>query len=241
MGLSSRDVAAATAEDTFHWSQIGGELDMAKPIGQASPRKQPAVLECPRCKSTNTKFCYYNNYSRTQPRHLCRACKRHWTEGGTLRNVPVGGGRKNKRARTKSSDDDPYQHRRQQQQEVAAAAAAAAPVASSPFALQLDNDFTDTLRQLLSQQQQQQQLFPSSLFPLPSDYTSSSDPFSTAAAAPPSGSAAGQELAGDDNPLCPSKWLQEPPQMQQLSYWNFWDVGIADLSTQEVGQSEGLQ
>ncbi|KAJ6838284.1 putative dof zinc finger protein DOF3.1 [Iris pallida] len=238
MGLSSRDVAAATAEDTtFHWSQIGGELDMAKPTGQASPRKQPAVLECPRCKSTNTKFCYYNNYSRTQPRHLCRACKRHWTEGGTLRNVPVGGGRKNKRARTKSSNDDDS-HQQQQQQQVVAAAAA--PVAS-PFALQLDNEFTDTLRQLLCQQQQH--LFPSSnLLPLPSDhYTSSSDPFSTAAAAPPSGSAAGQELAGDDDPLCPSKWLQEPPQMQQLSYWNFWD-GIADLgTTQELGQAEGLQ
>ena len=56
-------------------------------------------LKCPRCDSTNTKFCYYNNYNKSQPRHFCRACKRHWTKGGTLRNVPVGGGRKNKRVR----------------------------------------------------------------------------------------------------------------------------------------------
>ncbi|PWZ36662.1 Dof zinc finger protein DOF5.8 [Zea mays] len=53
------------------------------------PRQQQ--LECPRCRSTNTKFCYYNNYSTAQPRHFCRACRRYWTHGGTLRDVPVGG------------------------------------------------------------------------------------------------------------------------------------------------------
>ncbi|XP_022946982.1 dof zinc finger protein DOF3.2-like isoform X3 [Cucurbita moschata] len=32
-------------------------------------RPQPEqVLRCPRCDSTNTKFCYYNNYSLSQPR-----------------------------------------------------------------------------------------------------------------------------------------------------------------------------
>lgn len=57
-------------------------------------------LKCPRCDSSNTKFCYYNNYSLSQPRHFCKACKRYWTRGGTLRNVPVGGGsRKNKRVK----------------------------------------------------------------------------------------------------------------------------------------------
>ncbi|KAJ3682127.1 hypothetical protein LUZ60_014700 [Juncus effusus] len=55
-------------------------------------------LNCPRCNSTNTKFCYYNNYSLTQPRYFCKSCRRYWTEGGSLRNVPVGGGsRKNKK------------------------------------------------------------------------------------------------------------------------------------------------
>ncbi|XP_039036634.1 dof zinc finger protein DOF3.7-like isoform X2 [Hibiscus syriacus] len=64
----------------------------------------PEQLNCPRCNSTNTKFCYYNNYSLTQPRYFCKTCRRYWTEGGSLRNVPVGGGsRKNKRSTTIST------------------------------------------------------------------------------------------------------------------------------------------
>ncbi|KAL6498583.1 hypothetical protein OROHE_026524 [Orobanche hederae] len=35
--------------------------------------------------STNTKFCYYN---KSHPRHFCKSCKRHWTKGGALRNIP---------------------------------------------------------------------------------------------------------------------------------------------------------
>ncbi|KAF7019641.1 unnamed protein product [Triticum aestivum] len=54
-------------------------------------QQQQQKLECPRCSSTDTKFCYYNNYSTSQPRHYCRTCRRYWTQGGTLRNVPVGG------------------------------------------------------------------------------------------------------------------------------------------------------
>uniref|UniRef100_A0A7N0V005 Dof zinc finger protein n=1 Tax=Kalanchoe fedtschenkoi TaxID=63787 RepID=A0A7N0V005_KALFE len=49
-------------------------------------------LKCPRCDSLNTKFCYYNNYNLSQPRHFCKSCRRYWTKGGVLRNVPVGGG-----------------------------------------------------------------------------------------------------------------------------------------------------
>ncbi|KAL6840689.1 hypothetical protein ACP4OV_029553 [Aristida adscensionis] len=71
----------------------------AAAAGVADPRAE--ALRCPRCDSANTKFCYYNNYSLSQPRHFCKACKRYWTRGGTLRNVPVGGGcRKNKRSRS---------------------------------------------------------------------------------------------------------------------------------------------
>ena len=56
-------------------------------------------LRCPRCDSSNTKFCYYNNYNLTQPRHFCKTCRRYWTKGGALRNGPIGGGcRKNKNA-----------------------------------------------------------------------------------------------------------------------------------------------
>ncbi|KAF0891138.1 hypothetical protein E2562_005207 [Oryza meyeriana var. granulata] len=57
----------------------------------SNKKKKQQQLECPRCRSTNTKFCYYNNYSTSQPRHFCRACRRYWTHGGTLRDVPVGG------------------------------------------------------------------------------------------------------------------------------------------------------
>lgn len=66
---------------------------------------QQPPLRCPRCDSSNTKFCYYNNYSLSQPRHFCKACKRYWTRGGTLRNVPVGGGcRKNKRVKRQAGN-----------------------------------------------------------------------------------------------------------------------------------------
>ncbi|KAK4769966.1 hypothetical protein SAY87_030498 [Trapa incisa] len=52
------------------------------------------VTACPRCNSTDTKFCYFNNYNVNQPRHFCRGCQRYWTAGGTLRNVPIGAGRR---------------------------------------------------------------------------------------------------------------------------------------------------
>uniref|UniRef100_A0A0A9DMN5 Dof zinc finger protein n=1 Tax=Arundo donax TaxID=35708 RepID=A0A0A9DMN5_ARUDO len=69
------------------------------------PLPEPSMLRCPRCDSTNTKFCYFNNYSLSQPRHFCKACRRYWTRGGALRNVPVGGGcrRNTKRASKKQS------------------------------------------------------------------------------------------------------------------------------------------
>ncbi|KAG6498653.1 hypothetical protein ZIOFF_038374 [Zingiber officinale] len=54
--------------------------------------EQEQNLRCPRCDSTDTKFCYYNNYNLSQPRHFCKSCRRYWTKGGALRNVPVGGG-----------------------------------------------------------------------------------------------------------------------------------------------------
>ncbi|KAI3828759.1 hypothetical protein L1987_02869 [Smallanthus sonchifolius] len=70
---------------------------------RARPQKA-AVVNCPRCESSNTKFCYYNNYSLSQPRYFCKTCRRYWTEGGTLRNISVGGGsRKNKRSSSSSS------------------------------------------------------------------------------------------------------------------------------------------
>uniref|UniRef100_A0A0E0KXP5 Dof zinc finger protein n=1 Tax=Oryza punctata TaxID=4537 RepID=A0A0E0KXP5_ORYPU len=104
----------------------GGAVGPAKPMSMSErarlariPLPEPG-LKCPRCDSTNTKFCYFNNYSLSQPRHFCRACRRYWTRGGALRNVPVGGGyrRHAKRAKPKA----------------ASAAAAAAAVAGSSAA-----------------------------------------------------------------------------------------------------------
>lgn len=67
---------------------------------QVAPHQPPPPQKCPRCESLNTKFCYYNNYNLGQPRYFCKGCRRYWTHGGTLRNVPVGGGcRKGRRGR----------------------------------------------------------------------------------------------------------------------------------------------
>ncbi|CAI0444772.1 unnamed protein product [Linum tenue] len=57
-------------------------------------KKPDKIIPCPRCKSLETKFCYFNNYNVNQPRHFCKGCQRYWTAGGALRNVPVGAGRR---------------------------------------------------------------------------------------------------------------------------------------------------
>ncbi|KAL6011505.1 hypothetical protein ACLOJK_001953 [Asimina triloba] len=89
-------------------SPSSGEI-MACPRPALERRLRPQhdqALKCPRCDSTNTKFCYYNNYSLSQPRYFCKTCRRYWTKGGSLRNVPVGGGcRKSKKAATKKPHD----------------------------------------------------------------------------------------------------------------------------------------
>ncbi|GFZ12177.1 OBF binding protein 4 [Actinidia rufa] len=77
------------------------------------PNQSHQALKCPRCDSLNTKFCYYNNYNLSQPRHFCKNCRRYWTKGGVLRNVPVGGGcRKAKHSKPKSSADAPARERK---------------------------------------------------------------------------------------------------------------------------------
>lgn len=83
----------------------GGGASSGRFFGDRRLRPYPnQALKCPRCDSLNTKFCYYNNYNLSQPRHFCKNCRRYWTKGGVLRNVPVGGGcRKAKRSKPKSS------------------------------------------------------------------------------------------------------------------------------------------
>ncbi|CAN1138091.1 Dof zinc finger protein DOF5.4 [Linum perenne] len=76
---------------------FGGDHRRLRPHGHQA-------VNCPRCDSINTKFCYYNNYNLSQPRHFCKSCRRYWTNGGVLRNVPVGGGcRKAKRSKPKQN------------------------------------------------------------------------------------------------------------------------------------------
>ncbi|KAG6427371.1 hypothetical protein SASPL_111614 [Salvia splendens] len=89
----------------------GGSIrpgSMAERARMANIPMPETSLKCPRCESTNTKFCYFNNYSLSQPRHFCKACRRYWTRGGALRTVPVGGGcRRNKRSKSSTSKSTP--------------------------------------------------------------------------------------------------------------------------------------
>ncbi|KAM3391373.1 hypothetical protein ACQJBY_012822 [Aegilops geniculata] len=86
---AKRPFAADSTPDAAEQEHpLAQESAVTKKNGQS---QQQPKLECPRCSSTDTKFCYYNNYSTAQPRHYCRTCRRYWTHGGTLRKVPVGG------------------------------------------------------------------------------------------------------------------------------------------------------
>ncbi|XP_039037278.1 dof zinc finger protein DOF3.6-like [Hibiscus syriacus] len=116
--------AGVITSESHHYSQlppppaaaagVGGGAGGIKP-GSMTERARLAkipqpesALKCPRCESTNTKFCYFNNYSLSQPRHFCKTCRRYWTRGGALRNVPVGGGyRRNKRSKGSNRSKSP--------------------------------------------------------------------------------------------------------------------------------------
>ncbi|KAK4413806.1 Dof zinc finger protein DOF3.1 [Sesamum alatum] len=90
-------------ENSSFYSQIKAQAQQPQP--QFPEHEQ---LKCPRCDSTDTKFCYYNNYNLSQPRHFCKSCRRYWTKGGALRNIPVGGGsRKNAKRSSSSSSAAP--------------------------------------------------------------------------------------------------------------------------------------
>ncbi|KAF7108004.1 hypothetical protein CFC21_108564 [Triticum aestivum] len=85
---------------------FGGAAESAGLLRRGGAAAAQEEVRCPRCDSANTKFCYYNNYNLSQPRHFCKGCRRYWTKGGLLRNVPVGGGcRKPKRKAAAASSD----------------------------------------------------------------------------------------------------------------------------------------
>ncbi|KAK1410628.1 hypothetical protein QVD17_37165 [Tagetes erecta] len=97
--IASKD---ANKDDGQTMGDGGGGRSGGRNTSTLSPPEQ--IAKCPRCDSSNTKFCYYNNYSLAQPRPFCKACKRYWTKGGALRNVPIGGScKKNKKTKSCSS------------------------------------------------------------------------------------------------------------------------------------------
>ncbi|CAN8255018.1 unnamed protein product [Cochlearia groenlandica] len=94
---------------SMHQQNMVGVSSYSSQEYQNQQKKQPRPappeqsLKCPRCDSTNTKFCYYNNYSLSQPRYFCKSCRRYWTKGGILRNIPIGGANYRKHKRSSSS------------------------------------------------------------------------------------------------------------------------------------------
>lgn len=76
-----------------------------------APRAQPKLARptgpppsCPRCHAgpEHTRFAFFNNKNPDQPRYYCKACQRHWTAGGTLRQVETGAGKRSTRSVNKS-------------------------------------------------------------------------------------------------------------------------------------------
>ena len=99
---SARDGGHATASKGSAGGTVKAEANKAKGKREQPPKPDYHVA-CPRCKSDDTKFCYYNNYNIKQPRFYCKDCCRYWTEGGMLRNVRVGSGRR-KTKKTKEKE-----------------------------------------------------------------------------------------------------------------------------------------
>ncbi|KAF3441458.1 hypothetical protein FNV43_RR15372 [Rhamnella rubrinervis] len=87
---SSLQVSGAQLHTTSKEEKIDADSSEQEKIF----KKPDKILPCPRCNSLETKFCYFNNYNVNQPRYFCKKCQRYWTAGGTMRNVPVGAGRR---------------------------------------------------------------------------------------------------------------------------------------------------
>lgn len=108
-----------------------------KERGKPKLPRPETVENCPRCGSAETKFCYYNNYNIKQPRFFCKACQRYWTAGGTLRDVPVGSGRrKSKSATTKEQDSSSLSDTAKPASNFPVPGAAGGALGSYPSALQ---------------------------------------------------------------------------------------------------------
>lgn len=97
---------SAETETSLQKSSTNGEQSETSNSEDKTLKKPEKILPCPRCNSMDTKFCYFNNYNVNQPRHFCKNCQRYWTAGGTMRNVPVGAGRR----KNKNSCASHYRH-----------------------------------------------------------------------------------------------------------------------------------
>ncbi|KAE8709630.1 Dof zinc finger protein DOF1.7 [Hibiscus syriacus] len=106
--MDSSDWLQGTESEIDCSSLSGDILTCSRPLVERRLRPpHEEVVKCPRCESTHTKFCYYNNYSLSQPRYFCKTCRRYWTKGGTLRNIPVGGGCRKKKKFSSSKKSTP--------------------------------------------------------------------------------------------------------------------------------------
>ncbi|KAL5582271.1 hypothetical protein UlMin_014713 [Ulmus minor] len=94
IGDNSKTSSVEDESATFKASKTEEEQSETNNSQEKTLKKPDKILPCPRCNSMDTKFCYYNNYNVNQPRHFCKNCQRYWTAGGTMRNVPVGAGRR---------------------------------------------------------------------------------------------------------------------------------------------------
>ncbi|EPS60030.1 hypothetical protein M569_14774 [Genlisea aurea] len=94
-GSTKSPISALSSESESADKDAAEEEEKKKKKKTMKKLKKPEkILPCPRCNSSQTKFCYYNNYNVNQPRHFCKSCQRYWTSGGTMRNVPVGAGKR---------------------------------------------------------------------------------------------------------------------------------------------------
>jgi hypothetical protein len=105
-GGTTNNVTTGAAADMAAYLQ---QLQDAEAANKSNGGTAARGEQCPRCASHDTKFCYYNNYNTSQPRHFCRACRRYWTLGGSLRNVPIGGSTR-KRPRLAHHNHHQHQH-----------------------------------------------------------------------------------------------------------------------------------
>lgn len=95
-GIIENHKITSTDNETATLKTAKNEEEQSETTGsqEKTLKKPDKILPCPRCNSMDTKFCYYNNYNVNQPRHFCKNCQRYWTAGGSMRNVPVGAGRR---------------------------------------------------------------------------------------------------------------------------------------------------